>query len=32
MQFLEYQQKQVDTTKPTIMILRYAKVKEQGSL
>ncbi|CAI8593174.1 unnamed protein product [Vicia faba] len=30
MEFLEYQQKQVDTTKPTVMILRYAKVKEQG--
>ncbi|KAL5071430.1 hypothetical protein RYX36_022317, partial [Vicia faba] len=28
--FLEYQQKHVDTTKPTVMILRYAKVKEQG--
>ncbi|CAI8619193.1 unnamed protein product [Vicia faba] len=30
MEFLEYQQKQVDSTKPIVIILRYAKVKEQG--
>ncbi|KAL5061843.1 hypothetical protein RYX36_023580 [Vicia faba] len=30
MEFLEYKQKLVDSTKPTIILLKYANVKEQG--